>query len=239
MRALLLGAIGAAALIGVPGAQPAGSEAIASHCLRPVGEVSRDICYAVGRVRTTGAHKFILGMGDWYFKRYGLCVRPARAKPTCKVFRVPDVPPGTFSPRWGDTVSWERTFPNRGPGPYRVTWLQGGHRLGPPLTFYARLPGYCSENSKVCIGIHQPGGSWSLKLILADRYFFSYKLCVRPLGKARHCEIFPVRKTGSHWGSRVWWWWHFPRTPGRYRVTWWRGRSRIGPPLAFTLSASA
>jgi hypothetical protein len=239
MRAVLLGVIAATALIGVPGAVPSSQEAVASHCLKPVGGVNRDICYAVNRVRTTGAHELILFMGDWYFKRYGLCVRPPRAKPTCKAFRVPDVPPGTISPQWGDVVSWERNYPNRGAGPYQVTWLQGGHLLGPPLTFYTQLPSYCSSSGDVCTGIHGAIGSWNLKLILAARYFSSYKLCVRPLGKARRCEIFPVSKMGSRWGSKVWWWWHFPRAPGAYRVTWWQGRSRIGPPLNFTLPARA
>jgi hypothetical protein len=231
--------IATAALIGVPGAQPTGSDAVASHCLEPVGEVSRDICYAVNRVTTTGAHEFILGMGDWYFERYGLCVGPVRAKPTCKMFRVPDVPPGTYGPRWGDTVSWERNYPVRGPGPYRVTWLQGGHRLGPPLTFYARLPSHCSESNDVCTGIHHAGGAWNLKLILAARYFSSYELCVRPLSKARRCKAFPVKRIGAHWGGKVYWSQHFPRAPGTYRVTWWQGRIRIGPPLNFTLPLSA
>ena len=61
---MLLGAVAAAALVGVPGAQPAGSDAVASHCLRPVGEVYRDICYAVIRRSTTAAHDFSLSMGD-------------------------------------------------------------------------------------------------------------------------------------------------------------------------------
>ena len=236
---MLLGAIAAVALIGVTGAQPAGSDAVASHCLKPVGEVYRDICYGVIRRSTTAAHDFSLSMGDWYFTRYTLCVRPARAKPTCKVFRVPDVPPGTYGPRWGGVVSWERNYPKRGSGPYRVTWLQGGHRLGPPLTFYARLPSYCGESGKVCTGIHHAGGAWNLKLTLAAKYFSRYGLCVRPVGKARRCETFPVKKTGAFWGDKVYWTQHFPRAPGRYRVTWWQGRSRIGPPLNFTLPESA
>jgi hypothetical protein len=235
MRAVLLGSIAAAALIGVPGAQSARSDTVASHCLKPV-EGYRDICYAVNR-SSTGAHEFILNMGDWYFTRYTLCVRPTRAKPTCKVFRVPDVSPGAVGPRWEDLVNWERKYPKRGPGPYLVTWLQGGHRLGPPLTFYARLPRYCSESGKVCTGIHDTGGAWNLKLILAAKYFSSYELCVRPVGKTRRCETFPVKKTGAFWGGKVYWTQHFPQAPGRYRVTWWQGRSRVGPPLNFTLPA--
>ena len=136
MRNALLVAIAAAALIGVAAASPSPQEAVASHCLQPVGEAYRDICYGVNRVRTTGAHEFILSMSEWYFKRYGLCVRPARAKRICKVFRVPDVPPGTYGPRWSGIVSWERNFPLRVPRTYWVTWWHGGHRLGPALTFH-------------------------------------------------------------------------------------------------------
>jgi hypothetical protein len=144
---------------------------------------------------------------------------------------------GMFSPRWGGNVSWERNYPRRGPGPYRVTWLHDGHRLGPSLTFYARLPSYCSANGDVCTGISHGHGSWKLKLTLAAKYFSSYKLCVRRLGKARRCVAFPVKKTGvgAQWGSKVYWSQYFPRAPGRYRVAWWQGKSRIGPPLDFTL----
>jgi hypothetical protein len=238
MRAVLLGAIAAAALIGVPGAQPSGSDAVASYCERS-SDISRDVCYAIGMKRTTRTHDFILFMGEPYFARYRLCVRPPSGRETCRTFPARQM--GVISPRWGGDVSWERNYPKRGPGPFRVTWLQGGQRLGPPLTFYARLPSYCNESGDVCTGISHGDGSWSLKLILAARYFSSYELCVRPLGKERRCTTFPVKKTGvgAQWGSKVYWSQHFPRAPGRCRVTWWQGRSRIGPPLDFILPVSA
>ena len=44
---------------------------------------------------------------------------------------------GTY---WGGTVVWQRNYPVRGPRGYRVVWKQGGHRLGPPLTFYVPAP---------------------------------------------------------------------------------------------------
>lgn len=233
MRALLLGATAAAALIGVPGAQPAGSEAVASHCER-VSVFSHDLCYVINRKTTTRAHSFFLSMEEPYFARYRLCVRPPREGETCRRFPVRQM--GEFSPRWGGRVSWAGNYPKGGgSGPYRVTWFQSGRRLGPPLTFYARLPSYCSASLDVCTGIHHAGGAWNLKLILAARYFSSYKLCVRPLGKARRCTTFPVKKTGAHWGGKVYWSQYFPRAPGRYRVTWWQGRSRLGPSLSFTL----
>lgn len=236
MRAVLLGAIAAAALIGVPGAQSAGSDAVASHCER-TSDISRDLCYGINRKTTTRTHSFFLAMGEPYFSRYRLCVRPPRERETCRTFPARQM--GVYSPRWGGNVSWAENYPKRGSGPYRVTWLQDGHRLGPPLTFYTRLPSYCSESLDVCTGVHHAGGAWNLKLILAARFFSSYELCVRPLGKARSCKTFPVKRTGAKWGGKVYWSRHFPRAPGRYRVTWWQGRSRLGPPLNFTLPTSA
>ena len=235
MRALLLGAIAAATLVCVPGAQPAEADAVASYCERSRA-VARDLCYAINRKTTTRTHSFILGMGEPYFSRYRLCVRPPRESETCRTFRVRQN--GVYSPRWGGSVSWEQNYPKRGSGPYRVTWLEGGQRLGPPLTFYARLPSYCSASGDVCYGISHAGGSWSLKLTLAAKYFSSYGVCVRPVGKAKRCKIFPVRRTGAHWGDKEYWSHHFPRAPGRYRVTWWQGTSRIGPALNFTLPSS-
>jgi hypothetical protein len=233
---VLLGAIAAATLVGVPSAHPAGSDAVANYCTRS-SDLTRDVCYDIGRQRTTRTHWFFLAMGEPYFSRYRLCVRPPRERATCRTFPARQM--GVYSPRWGGNVSWSRNYPKRGAGPYVVTWLQGGHRLGPPLTFYARLPSYCRQSREVCTGIHHAGGAWNLKLILAARSFSSYKLCVRPLGKARTCTTFPVTRTDAHWGGKVYWSQHFPREPGRYRVTWWQGRSRIGPPLDFTLPVSA
>lgn len=236
MRAVLLGAIVSAALIGVPGAQPAVADAVAHYC-EPFQEVSRDLCYAINRKTTTRTHSFILHMGEPYFARYRLCVRPPGEQETCREFPVRQM--GIYSPRWGGLVEWARNYPRSGAaGPYRVTWLQGGHRLGPPLTFYARLPSYCSASGDVCYGISHAGGSWSLKLTLAARYFTSYGICVRPAGKAKRCKIFAVKKIGANWGGKEFWSHHFPRAPGRYRVTWWQGGSRIGPPLDFTLPLS-
>jgi hypothetical protein len=234
MRAILLGAVAAAAVICVPDADPAASDAVASHCERS-NAYPLDVCYAVGSKRTTRTHDFILFMGEPYFSRYRLCVRPPRGGETCRTFPARQM--GKFSPRWGGNVSWERNYPKRGSGPYRVTWLHGGHRLGPPLTFYARLPSYCTPSGDVCTGISHGDGSWNLKLTLAARYFSRYHLCVRRLGKARTCGTFPVKKTGvgAQWGSKVYWSHYFPRAPGRYRVTWWQGKSRVGPPLDFTL----
>ena len=204
---------------------------MASHCELS----SRDICYAVNRKTTTRTHSFILAMGDSYFSSYRLCVRAQGRKSTCRTFPVRQM--GVYSPRWGGVVSWERFYPMQGLGPYRVTWLQGEQRLGPPLTFYVRLPSYCSPSGDVCFGINRSGGAYGLKLTLAARYFSRYRVCVRPLRKAKTCRSFRVKKTGvgAQWGSNVWWSRNFPNEPGTYRVTWLRDTSRLGPPLYFTL----
>jgi hypothetical protein len=133
MRLLLLAAIVVSALASVGGARPGSTEAIASYCLQPTGEQYRDICYAVNGKRTTGTHQLILGMQERYFLHYGLCVRAPRAKRMCRAFPVPPAPPGTYSPRYGGVVSWERNFAHRARGAYWVTWWAGGHRLGPAL----------------------------------------------------------------------------------------------------------
>jgi len=233
---MLLAAIAAAALVGVPGAQPAAEEAVAHHCA-PFGEdLGDEVCYAVNRKRTTRTHAFILFMGGPHFSRYRVCVRPPGDEETCRAARVRQM--GVFSPRWGGHVSWEGNYPKRGPGPYRVTWSQAGRSLGPPLTFYARLPSYCSESGDVCYGISHAGGAWSFKLTLDSKYFPSYGICVRPAGKAKKCKWFAVKQTGANWGGKVYWSQHFPRAPGRYRVTWRQGASRLGPPLDFTLPVS-
>jgi hypothetical protein len=150
MRAVLLGAVAVAAVICVPGADPAASDAVASHCQRS-SAYPLDVCYAVGSKRTTRTHEFILFMGEPYFSRYRVCVRPWRSGETCRSFRARQM--GVYSPRWGGNVSWERNYPSRGPGPYRVTWLHAGHRLGPPLTFYARLPPQADARREVLLEV--------------------------------------------------------------------------------------
>lgn len=101
-------------------------------------------------------------------------------------------------------------------------------------TEQARLPSYCSPSGDVCFGVFRKTGVVSFKLTLAARYFPRYRLCVRKLGQARVCKSFPVKKTGAQWGGTVNWAKNFPHTPGTYRVTWWQGSNRLGPPLNFT-----
>ena len=100
-----------------------------------------------------------------------------------------------------------------------------------------RVKSYCSASGDVCYGIFKTGSVYSFRLTLAAKYFSRYRVCVRPMGKARTCKSFRVKRTGlgGQWGSNVYWSRNFPNVPGRYRVTWLQGTSRIGPPLNFTL----
>jgi hypothetical protein len=136
MRKTLLLASLVAAVAAVASAAPGAvnERRIASYC-----SPSGDVCYGVfNRARkvylriTTAAH---------YFNRYRLCVRllPAGASGgehalRCGSFPVFRQGGGT----WGSSVNYARQYPITQAGRYRVTWGQGGTRLGPPLFF--RLP---------------------------------------------------------------------------------------------------
>jgi hypothetical protein len=237
MRAALLAAIAASALLGVSGARPAATDAIAHYC-EPDSAIPRDLCYAIVRKRTTQTHYFSLSMGEPYFARVRLCVQPPGETRTCRSFPVRQF--GIYGPRWGVNRSWERNYPVRGPGRYRVTWSEDGNRLGPSLKFtYPGPPSYCSETGDVCYGIFKEAGAYRFKLTLAAKYFPRYRICVRRMGLGGTCKSFPVKKAGAHWGGTVSWFKNFPHVPARYRVAWLQGTHRIGPPLHFTLPPTA
>ena len=127
MRLFLAAAISAAAALGLVG----GAVGIASksYC-----SASGDVCYGIS-TGSAGNHRLSLTLAAKYFSQYQLCVRKPTQPAACKRFRV--VKTGQT---WGRTVIWERTFPQHGPGIYRVTWLQRGRRLGPSLTFNLPAP---------------------------------------------------------------------------------------------------
>ena len=121
MRLLLVGVCLAA--VACASATAAPSARIASYC-----SASGDVCYGVFDDR--GVIRFQLTLAAKYFTRYRICVRPPRGATTCKSFPVKRV-----GSQFGGAVRWERNFPTRGPGRYRVTWKQGAQALGPGLTF--------------------------------------------------------------------------------------------------------
>jgi hypothetical protein len=119
-------AVAAALTTGAAEAPAQSQQRIASYC-----SPSGDVCYGI-----FGDERFIrlqLTLAARYFGRYRLCVRPPRGATLCKSFPVRRV-----GLNYGGSVRWQRQFPNRGNGVYRVTWRQGTRALGSTLRF--RLP---------------------------------------------------------------------------------------------------
>lgn len=103
----------------------------------------------------------------------------------------------------------------------------------------ARIASYCSTSGDVCYGITKNTvGTIRFELTTAAKYFFRYRICVRPMGMAATCKSFPVKKVGANWGGKVTWQRNYPmRGPRRYQVTWKLGAQRLGPTLSFRLPA--
>ena len=108
-------------------ASPAQSLRIASYC-----SSTGDVCYGIFQQREI--YRFELTLAARYFTRYRICVKPAIAVTTCKSFPV-----RKRGASFGGVVVWNRNYPYKGPGRYKVTWQQSGRRLGPSLRF-AVLP---------------------------------------------------------------------------------------------------
>jgi hypothetical protein len=101
-----------------------------------------------------------------------------------------------------------------------------------------RIKSYCSTTGDVCYGVFRSGGKYQFKLTLAAKYLARYRICVVPLGGAKTCKSFPVKKTGAQWGGTVIWQRNFPISgPRVYKVTWLQGTRRLGPTLRFNLPA--
>jgi hypothetical protein len=127
-RTALLVAV-AAALVAVAPGTAADQTRVKSYC-----SPSGDVCYGI--FKGSGAlYSFQLTLAAKYFARYRICVLPLGETKTCKSFPVKKT-----GAQWGGKVIWQRNYPMRGPRGYRVTWLQGTHRLGPPLTFFLPAP---------------------------------------------------------------------------------------------------
>jgi hypothetical protein len=98
---------------------------IARYC-SPTG----DLCYGIFR---SGGIVFQITTIERYFARYRVCVRAPNGSRRCRT-----APINRQGRVWGSHVRWPRIFGDHGPGVYRVTWSQGGTRLGPTLRFRRR-----------------------------------------------------------------------------------------------------
>jgi hypothetical protein len=100
-------------------------EYVARYC-----SPSGDVCLGIFR---SGGIVFQIVTVEKYFARYRICVRAPTSALKCR--GLPINPQGRV---WGSHVRWPRIFGDHGRGVYRVTWSQGGTRLGPTLRFTRR-----------------------------------------------------------------------------------------------------
>jgi hypothetical protein len=97
---------------------------------------------------------------------------------------------------------------------------------------------YCSPTGDYCTSALRKSGAIKLSL---STFSFSgrYRLCVKPTVGAQTCKSFPLRRDGDVWRSVVTWHRNFPnKGSGLYRVTWFYGGVRLGPPLTFVVANS-
>src|SRR4051812_1891566 len=90
---------------------------------------SGDVCYGV--VQGSSPIKLRLVLQAKYFNRYKLCVRGPNNIRECKRFKIRKRKDGTF----GSTVNVAKHFNFQGKGTYRARYSQGGHSLGPAITY--------------------------------------------------------------------------------------------------------
>jgi hypothetical protein len=121
--ALLLASVGLLAASTSAVAQP--QKYVARYC-----SPSGDVCFGIFRSRGI---VFRITTIERYFGRYRVCVRAPTGATRCRT--LPIRRQGSV---WGSSVRWPRIFGDHGPGVYRVTWSQGGTRLGPTLRFRRR-----------------------------------------------------------------------------------------------------
>jgi hypothetical protein len=88
---------------------------------------SGDYCTSVAKLKGVR----YLRVGTFSFTgRVKICVKDPTAARVCHSFRLT-----RSGPMWQVKLIWKRHYPNRGPGPYRVTFMWTKTLLGPPLTF--------------------------------------------------------------------------------------------------------
>jgi hypothetical protein len=94
---------------------------------------------------------------------------------------------------------------------------------------------YCSPTGDYCTSTQRISGAVYLRL---STFSFSgpVKVCVTEPGGIRECRTFRLRRRGSTWQLNLRWRTYFPPAgPGRYRVAFFLGRTRLGPVLDFSL----
>lgn len=106
--------------------------------------------------------------------------------------------------------------------------------LQPPASAHHGPNLYCSKSGDLCQSVRKTDGVRKLRILLAAKYFSTYRLCVRN-SEERVCQRFRIRKRANGtFGSSVRW----RRHPafggsGAHTVSWWIGGDRIGRKLGF------
>lgn len=88
----------------------------------------------------------------------------------------------------------------------------------------------CSDSGDICQSVGKVDGVRKLRIVLAERYFRRFHLCVRnPMGFA-YCETFGIRDWGETFGRSIAWRKIFgSKGDGAYTVTWHRVRHSGDP----------
>jgi hypothetical protein len=100
----------------------------------------------------------------------------------------------------------------------------------------AALSGYCSRTGDYCTSSARQGGAVFLQLRTFS-FRGQVRICVTSPALRRVCRSFPLRaKRDGVYEAKVRWHRHYPNAgPGRYRVAFFTGRTRLGPLLDFRL----
>lgn len=117
------------ALVAVVGLVSTAVPARAHHLPNAWCSESGDVCLSTKM--SDGKRKLRIGLGARYFNRYELCVNGPEST-TCHTYEITNND-GVY----GDSVRWDRNFPNEGSGRYTVTWkFMNGDRIGRRLGFH-------------------------------------------------------------------------------------------------------
>lgn len=113
--------------------------------------------------------------------------------------------------------------------------------LHPPAQAQHQPNFYCSESGDLCQSTRKVDGRRKLTILLAEKYFRRYSLCVKDPMEFVTCVDFKIQLLDNGlYGDTVRWRRHFPQHgQGRYVVKWYRvpdygpPTDRIGEKLGF------
>jgi hypothetical protein len=94
---------------------------------------------------------------------------------------------------------------------------------------------YCSPSGDYCTSTQRLGGAVFLRLSTFS-FMGPVRICVTDPKSKRVCRTFRLTKRGAMYQVKVRWHRNYPNTgPGRYRVAFFLGTTRLGPVLDFRI----